>query len=152
MKKLKDYTSVGEFDIIDEWNHTFIESLPRDEAIAKYGECEVWGHYTSGESKIPDGNGNTPSFKTDVWLWIPGMKIGYGNRSPNLHLFFCGNETEATFIGKKSGQLITVYKYGPDDYSAWWRDESERDMEYRGCSVRGTAKQIIEELEGEWGQ
>ena len=57
--------------------------------------------------------------------------------------------TEATFIGKKSGQLITVYRHGYDDYEAWWRDESEKEKEVAGCSVRGTAEQIIEELGGE---
>lgn len=147
--KLKTFANSGEFEIIDDWNHQWVERLPRDKALAKYGECEVYGSYTSGTSQLPDGNGKTPSFKTDVWVDIPGMKIGYWNDT-NLHLRFCGTQDEATFIGRKSGQLITVYRYGPDDYSAWWRDESERDMEYRGWSVRGTAKQIIEELEGEW--
>ena len=150
MRKLKDFITTGEFEIIDEFNCQYVETLPRDKAVAKYGECEVWQQYTSGDSQIPDGNGNVPSWKTDVWVQIPGMKIGYGNRSPNLHLFFCGDQTEATFIGKKSGQLITVYKYGPDDYSAAFCDPSEKGMETRGCSVRGTAAQIIEEIKEEW--
>ena len=149
MKKLKEISAdVGEFEIIDEWNHQWVEDLPRVEAIAKYGECEVWSTYTAASSKLPDANGKTPSWKLAVWIEIPGMKIGRWN-SDNLHLRFVGNENDATFIGKKSGQLITVHKYGPDDYSAWWRDESERDMENRGFSVRGTAKDIIAELKGE---
>lgn len=147
--KLKEYTGTGRFNIIDDWNHQFIESLPREEAIAKYGECEVWCHYTSGTSDIPDADGKTPSWETDVWVIIPGMKIGVSN-SDNLHLRFIGTNDEATFIGKKSGQLITVKRYGRDDYSAWWRDESDRDNETAGYSVRGTAEQIIKELEGEW--
>ena len=147
--KLKEFINTGEFEIIDDWNHQFVECLPRDEAIAKYGECEVWGSYTSASSQLPDGNGKIPSWRTDVWVDIPGMKIGAWNRT-NLHLRFCGTEDEATFIGRKSGQLITVYKHGCDDYSAWWRDESDRDNETEGYSVRGTAEQIIKELEGEW--
>ena len=146
--KLKTFVNSGEFEIIDDWNHQYVETLPRDEAINKYGDCEVWGSYTMESCKLPDGNGKVPSWKTAVWIDIPGMKIGYWN-SDNLHLRFCGTDTEATFLGNKSGQLITVHKYGPDDYSAWWRDESERDMENRGFSVRGTAKDIIAELKGE---
>jgi len=148
MKKLKEYVSIGRFNIIDDWNHQWVESLPREEAIAKYGECDVCSTYTSKSCEIPDGNGKTPSWEVDVWVDIPGMKIGYWN-STNLHLRFIGNADEATFIGKKSGQLITVKRYGPDDYSAWWRDDSEKDKDTAGCSVRGTAEQIIEELKGE---
>ena len=147
-KMLKELTGVGEFEIIDDWNHELIETLPRDEAVAKYGECKMCGSYTAGSSEIPDENGSVPSWKLAVWIDIPGMRIGPGNGT-NLHLCFIGNDEEATFEGKKSGQLITVYKYGWDDYSAWWRDASERNMENRGFSVRGTAKEIIEELEGE---
>ena len=148
MKKLKEYASIGRFNIIDNWNHQWVESLPRDEAIAKYGECEADSTYTSKSCELPDGNGKIPSWEVDIWVDIPGMKIGYWN-STNLHLRFIGNADEATFIGKKTGQLITVKRYGPDDYSAWWRDESEKDNDTAGCSVRGTAEQIIEELKGE---
>ena len=147
MKKLKDYVTAGEFEIVDNWNHQHIEDLPRDEAIAKYGECNVCGSYTSAISKLPDGNGNTPSWKVAVWLDIPGMKIGRWN-SENLHLLFIGNDEEATFIGK-SGLLITVWKHGKDDYGAWWRDATERDKDTAGYSVRGRAFHIIDELEGE---
>ena len=146
--KLIEYVNSGEFEIIDEWNHQYIETMPRDEALAKYGDCPVWGHYTAAISRIPDGNGKVPSFKTAVWLDIPGMRIGYSKRT-NLHLRFIGDDNEATFVGEKSGQLLAVERYGADDYSVWWRDESERDNETAGCSVRGTAEQIIKELEGE---
>ena len=146
--KLKEFMNSGEFEIIDDWNHQYVETLNRTEALAKYGECDVWGSYTSASSKVPDGNGKVPSWKTDVWVDIPGMKIGSWNDT-NLHLRFIGDDNEATFIGKQSGMLITVYKLGKDDYCAWWREESERDMDTRGFSVRGTAKQIIEELEAE---
>lgn len=148
MKKLKEYVSIGRFNIIDNWNHQWVESLPRDEAIAKYGECEADSTYTSKSCELPDGNGKIPSWEVDIWVDIPGMKIGYWN-STNLHLRFIGNADEATFIGKKPGQLITVKRYGPDDYSAWWRDESEKDNDTAGYSVRGTAEQIIDELKGE---
>ena len=148
-RKLKEINGAGEFEIIDDWNHQWVEDLSRSEAIAKYGECEVWSTYTAASSNVPDGNGKVPSWKIAVWIEIPGMKIGCWN-STNLHLRFIGNADEATFIGKKSGQFITVKRYGPDDYSAWWRDESDRDDETAGCSVRGTAEQIIKALEGEW--
>ena len=42
MKKLKEFIGTGEFDIIDNEYHNFIERLPRDQAIAKYGECDVY--------------------------------------------------------------------------------------------------------------
>lgn len=71
MKKLREYTSSGEYEIISERTHQYIEDLPRDEANAKYGDCEVWGSYTIKSSPLPDGNGKVPSFKTAVWIWIP---------------------------------------------------------------------------------
>ena len=147
--KLKTFIGTGEFEIIDDWNHQYIETLPRDEAIAKYGECEVCGSYTEASSQIPDDNGKIPSWKTAVWVEIPGMKVGYWN-STNLHLRFCGDQEEATFIGKKSGQLITIHCYDSDDYSAWLRDASEKDNETAGCSVRGSAMDIIAEIYDEW--
>lgn len=147
MKKLREIMSAGEFEIIDDWNHQWLEDLPRDEAIAKYGDCDVWSTYTAGSSKIPDGNGKVPSWKTAVWLDIPGMRIG-GWNTDNLHLRFCGTDDEATFVGK-SGQLITVRHYGFDDYSVWFRYLDDADVETAGYSVRGTAKQIIDELKGE---
>ena len=157
MRKLKDFDSVGEFNIIDNEYHNFIERLPRDEAIAKYGECDVWMSYTEADSQVPDAYGNVPSWRTDVWVEIPGMKIGYWNRSPHMHLYFCGDSSgvcgeslEASFIGKKTGQLITIQKFSPNDYSVCFRDPSEKDMENRGCSVRGTAAQIIELIKEEW--
>lgn len=149
MKKLKEIMSAGEFEIIDEWNHQWVEDLPRDEAIAKYGECEVCSTYTAGSSQVPDGNGKVPSWKVAVWIEIPGMKIG-GWNSDNLHLRFVGDQNEATFIGKKSGQLITVTKYDYDDYSAWWRSADRKDDETAGYSCRGTAKDIIAEIYEEW--
>lgn len=148
MKKLKEIMSAGEFEIIDEWNHQWVEDLPRDEAIAKYGECEVCSTYTAASSQIPDGNGKVPSWKIAVWIEIPGMKIGRWN-SDNLHLRFVGNENDATFLGKRTGQLITVTKHDYDDYSAWWRSADRKDDETAGYSCRGTAKDIIAELKGE---
>ena len=139
-RTLKDFTYTETFVIIDDWTHQVIEELPRDKAIIIYGDCEVTGSYTSGWC----GQG----FKTDVWVRIPGMKIGYWNDT-NLHLRWIGTEDRATFIGAKSGLLITVEKFGADDYSVWWRDVSEGDDETAGYSVRGTAEEIIKELEGE---
>lgn len=148
MKKLKEIMSAGEFEIIDEWNHQWVEDLPRDEAIAKYGECEVCSTYTAASSQIPDGNGKVPSWKVAVWIEIPGMKIGRWN-SDNLHLRFIGDQNEATFLGNRTGQLITVTKHDYDDYSAWWRSADRKDDETAGYSCRGTAKDIIAELKGE---
>ena len=150
MDKIGKITKAGEFVIIDNWNHQYVETLPREQAIEKYGECEAYCGYTSGESLLPDGEGKTPSWRVDVWLDIPGMQIGYWN-GPNLHLLFVGDNKEATFIGKKSGQLITVHRWGVDDYSVWWRDVVDRDYDFAGFSIRGTAEEIIRELKGEIG-
>ena len=150
MKKLKEIMSAGEFEIIDEWNHQWVEDLPRDEAIAKYGECEVWSTYITASSQVPDGNGEVPSWKIAVWIDIPGMKIG-GWNSDNMHLRFIGDQNEATFIGKKSGQLITVTRLAYDSYQAWWRDQTDDgDDETAGYSVCGTAQDIIAEIYEEW--
>ena len=53
------------------------------------------------------------------------------------------------FIGRKTGCLITVSTLGPDDYCAWWRDESERDKETAGFSVCGTKEDIWDEIKEE---
>ena len=58
-------------------------------------------------------------------------------------------EKRFEFFGRTAGLLITVYKHGDDDYSAWWRDESERDNELAGFSVRGTKEQILDEIKEE---
>ena len=150
--KLKTFVKTGKFHIIDNWTGQWIETLPRNKAIAKYGECEVVASYTAGNSDFPDGNGKVPSWKTYVWIDIPGLHGGYSNSNPFTipgEVVMNDGHRMITFIGKKSGMLITVEEFSPDDYSAWWRDESERDDETAVCSVRGTAKEIIEELEGE---
>lgn len=59
------------------------------------------------------------------------------------------NEVRFEFFGRTAGLLITVYQHGDDDYSAWWRDESERDNELAGFSVRGTKEQILDEIKEE---
>lgn len=137
---LKSFTNTATFNIFDEWNHQLVETLPASEALEKYGDCMVWSSYTSGVSK--DG------YTTDVWLEIPGMKIGAWN-GDNLHLHFIGSDEQATFIGAKSGDLITITKWGEDDYDAWWRDPGSAHDPTAGCSVRGTAKEIINELKEE---
>lgn len=50
------------------------------------------------------------------------------------------------FIGK-SGAVITVDRYGKDDFSVWITDDITN--ENHGCSTRGTFMDIIEELKGE---
>ena len=70
MKKLKDYdnSDVAEFEIIDEWTKQYVETLGRDEALKKYGDCDVYGTYTS--KCVP-----YKGFAVDVWLMIPGDHI-----------------------------------------------------------------------------
>lgn len=58
-------------------------------------------------------------------------------------------ETRFEFIGRATGLLITVYQHGDDDYGAWWRDESEKENEFAGFSVRGTKEQILDEIKEE---
>ena len=150
--KLKDFVNTGIFEVIDEWTHQWIADLPWEEAFEKYGDCDVWSSYTNASCDHPSKSGETPSWNTAVWIWIPGMHCG---SSSHASFTIPGTVIEADgmkridFIGKKSGQLITVYEMGRDDYCAWWRDEAEKDMENRGFSVRGTADQIKEELKGE---
>lgn len=137
--KLRDYTNTEIFVIIDNWTHQRIAMLNYEDAVEKYGDCEVWGSYTEAWVKY--------GWRTAIWIDIPGMKLcGYGNKRLNI---YDRNGDEATFRGKKSGQLITVTKYGKDDYSAWWHD-SEDSAETEGCSVRGTMMQIMAEMEGEF--
>lgn len=50
------------------------------------------------------------------------------------------------FIGK-SGAIITIDRYGQDDFSVWFTDDVTKDD--NGCSTRGTFMDIIEELKGE---
>lgn len=138
MGKLRNFVNAEVFDIIDDWTHQHLATLKREEAIEKYGECEVRGNYT--EAWVEYG------WRTSVWLDIPGMKLsGYGNVRLNI---YDRNGNEATFRGKKSGQLITVTKYGEDDYSAWWHDENANETD--GYSVRGTMWQIMDEMKGEY--
>ena len=59
------------------------------------------------------------------------------------------NKLRFEFFGRKTGLLITVYQHGDDDYSACWRDETEKDDELAGFSVRGTKQQIIDEIKEE---
>lgn len=137
--KLKDFTDTAVFVIIDDWTHGYVEELPYDKAVEKYGDREVTSSYT--EAWVGTG------WETSVWVDIPGMKLcGYGNRRLNIRN---QNGNEATFRGRKSGQLITVTEYGEDDYSAWWHD-SEDSPETEGYSVRGTMWQIMDEMKGEF--
>lgn len=50
------------------------------------------------------------------------------------------NTFECRFIGK-SGSIITIDRYGVDDYSAAWDDT---------YSVRGSFLDILDELKGEF--
>lgn len=72
MNKLKDFVHTGEFGIIDQHTHQYKETLPYQEAVEKYGERDVYGSYTAGWSELPNGCGEGPSFKTDVWIMTEG--------------------------------------------------------------------------------
>ena len=137
--KLKEMKGTTLVRIIDNYTAQHLETLDFADAVEKYGECEIFGSYTEGFH-----NGG---FKTSVWINIPGMKLcGFGNVRINIR-WQTGDE--ATFRGKKSGQLITVTRYGNNDYSAWWHD-SESSSETEGYSVRGTMWQIMDEMKGEF--
>ena len=134
-RKLKECVSTGVFEIIDEWTHRWVADLPWEEAFEKYGECEVCGSYTNRTCKHPNANGDDPSWETAVWIWIPGMHCGIWNDGPFTipgEIKMEGDMRTITFTGKKSGMLITVYELGDNDYSVWWRDESERYMDTEG--------------------
>lgn len=53
---------------------------------------------------------------------------------------------ETTFTGR-SGNYVVIHRYGQDDYSAWFTDDTTK--EDHGCSVRGTLLDIIEECRDE---
>ena len=142
--KLRECLTGGEFGIIDNWTKQRIETLSWKDAFEKYGDCIVRGAFTTGFCTSGDEG---RFFSVDVWIDISGMKLCYMNGE--RYTLPSNNPDEATFIGKKTGQLITVTRNGKDDYEAWWRDENEADKETAGCSVRGTMLQIMDELKGE---
>ena len=59
---VKNALSTAKFNIIDNNTHQWVESLPRDEAVKKYGDIEIVSAYTSG--------GCYGEWETDVWLDI----------------------------------------------------------------------------------
>ncbi len=54
--------------------------------------------------------------------------------------------TETTFVGR-SGDDVVIHRYGQDDYSVWFTDDTTKDD--HGCSVRGTLLDILEEVRDE---
>lgn len=50
------------------------------------------------------------------------------------------------FVGV-SGSIITIDRFGKDDYSVWFTDDVTNNT--HGCSVRGSFLDILEELKGE---
>ena len=54
---------------------------------------------------------------------------------------------ECRFIGK-SGAIITIDRYGTDDYSVWFTDDVTKDT--HGYSARGSFLYILDELKGEF--
>jgi len=59
---VKNALTTAKFNIIDDNTHQWVESLPREEAVKKYGDTEIVGAYTSG--------GYYGEWETDVWLDI----------------------------------------------------------------------------------
>lgn len=153
MRLVKDCVSIGEFEIIDDWNHQYVETLPRNEAIKKYGSCPVCSSYTEGSSQIPDGNGHVPSWKTSVWIDIPGFKIGVWNGT-NIHLRFCenifGDKNEAHFHGKKTNRTVTIKRSNPDNpyyYDIDWDFAGFITDSVRSVSARIAVEIVKEELQ-----
>ena len=49
MKLFKDVVKSGNvYRIVNDRNHSFMESLPSSDALEKYGECVYYGGYDSG--------------------------------------------------------------------------------------------------------
>ena len=45
-----------------------------------------------------------------------------------------------------SGDVVTIDRYGVDDYSVWFTDDVTKD--WHGSSVRGSLLDILNELKG----
>lgn len=59
---VKNALTTAKFNIIDNDTHQWVESLSREDAVKKYGNCEIRSAYTSG--------GCHGEWETDVWLDI----------------------------------------------------------------------------------
>lgn len=59
------------------------------------------------------------------------------------------NPLTETILTGKSGALIVIDRFGPDDFSAWWTDEQHLYDETFGSSVRGDLGGILSELKDE---
>ena len=143
-RKLTEFINTGVFEIIDEWTHQWIGDFEWEKAFEKYGECEVWSAYTIGSCSYPSASGDNPSWNTAVWVWIPGMHCGVSNDCP----FTIPGEVEdhhgfrsIRFVGRKTGQKITVIEYSAYDYSVYFHTDD--------YSVRGETKDIYKELKEE---
>ena len=115
--------------LIDNWTMTMIEVLPSDDAVAKYGDCEVRNWYTEGF--VPeDAKGRC--HRASVWIERPGMHFGM---APDYNLTIAdpnGTENKAELIGKKSGDRMIVIRHGRDDY----------ELRTKSGAIRGNSKNI----------
>ena len=59
------------------------------------------------------------------------------------------DEYAVSILTGKSGDLIVIDFYGPDDFGAWWTDEKHLKDDTYGYSVRGTLESILIELKDE---
>lgn len=59
--KVKELRNISVVRLIDWYTNKYFDTLPFEEAVQQYGECEVCGHYT--DMIMPDG-----TFKTSIWI------------------------------------------------------------------------------------
>ena len=59
--KVKELQNTSVARLIDWRTHQYIETLSFDEAVQKYGECEIMQSYT--DKRMPDGK-----FQTSLWI------------------------------------------------------------------------------------
>ena len=65
---------------------------------------------------------------------------------PNIEEYRQYDPYTETILEGKSGSLIVINRYGIDDYSAAWTDRDHLYDESFGYSVRGTLKDILDEM------
>lgn len=129
LKEALENSLTAQVRLIDNWTMRMIKVLPSDDAVAKYGDCEVRNWYTEGFCE-KDAKGRC--HRASVWIKRPGMHFGM---APDYNLTIAdpnGTEDHAEFIGKKSGKRIEVIRHNRDDY----------EMRTASGSIRGNSKEL----------
>jgi len=134
MKKLREYTQTQNVKIVDAWECRLKAILPFKEAVAKYGDCYV-------QTYLIDKMHNGTVVMATVWVIVPGVRLGYGNS----HRITIPSESESrgTFIGKRSGDKITVAKMDMPFWAAYWANGKRR--------IEGTMETIVDAIREECG-